>query len=184
MQLPVEQYCSIQLPMDAQLMPASDVWPSRSGADEFALRVPPLQFPIPGVPIVVEPLVYALVRPHPSFVEISSDECTLSGSPFVESLRLNERFTFRVRTQLTWSETEVPTIRAETRIQADVETPSLFALIPRTLLERIAASAMSLVLQQLQGTFLRNLAADFARWTTDPHYRDTRSETFLGRRSS
>ena len=179
MRLPVEQYCGIALPMQARLMPASDVWPARSGANEFALRVPPIRFFIPGVPVVVEPLVFAQVLSQPSCVEIFSDECTMSGSPFVESLQLNELFTFRVRTVLTWDENEgakVPTMRADTEIEADVETPSLFALVPRRLLERIAASAMSLVLQQLQGTFLRNLAADYAQWAMDPRYREARGQ--------
>ena len=176
MQLPVEQYCGIVLPMRAKLMPASEVWPARSGSDEFALCVPPLRFNIPRVPLVVEPLVFATVQSQPSCVQISSDECTLSGSPFVDSLRLNERFTFRVRTLLTWDDSETPTMRADTRIEADVETPPLFAPVPRVLLERIAAGAMSLVLQQLQSTFLRNLAADYARWATDARYRETRRE--------
>jgi hypothetical protein len=176
MQLPVEQYCGIELPMRAKLTPASEVWPTRTGANEFALCVPPLKFSIPGVPLVVEPLVYAQVHARPICVEISSDECTLSGSPFVESLRLNERFTFSVRTLLTWDESDTPSMRADTRIEADVETPPLFALFPRRLLEGIAAGAMSLVLQPLQGTFLRNLAADYAQWATDERYRTARSE--------
>ena len=67
-------------------------------------------------------------------------------------------------------------MRADTRIEADVETPPLFALVPRRLLEGIAAGAMSLVLGPLQGTFLRNLAADYARWATDAQYREARSE--------
>jgi len=182
MQLPVEQYCGIALPMKAKLMPAVEVWPERVGANEFALRVPPLQFLLPGVPLIVEPLVFAQVCTQPSCVEISSDECTLSGSPFVESLRLNDRFTFRVRTRLTWNDSATPTMRAESTIEADVETPPLFALVPRRLLERIAASAMSLVLQQLQGTFVRNLAADYAQWATDPRYREARSQAGVARR--
>lgn len=162
--------------MRAKLMPASHVWPARSGADEFALRVPPLQFLIPGVPLVVEPLVFAQVRTQPNCVRISSDECTLSGSPFVESLRLNERFEFRVHTLLTWKDGEMLTITADTRIKVDVQTPSLFALVSRVLLEQIAGGAMSVVLQQLQMTFLRNLAADYARWAIDARYREARSE--------
>lgn len=174
MQLPVEQYCGIQLPLQAKLTPASEVWPARTGANEFALRVPPLQFPIPGAPLVVEPLVFAQVEPQPRCVRITSDECTLSGSPFVESLRLNERFVFRVRTLLTWKDSETPSMRADTSIDVDVDTPSLFALVPRVLLESIAGGAMSLVLRQLQGTFLQNLAADYAQWATDEQYRLSR----------
>ena len=176
MRLPVESYCGIELPMRAKLTLASIVWPQRSGTNEFALRVPPLSFAIPLHPLAVEPLVFAKVYSQADCVQIMSDECTLSGSPFVESLHLNERFTFRVRMLLRWDDSEKPTISADTRIEADVETPSMFALVPRRLLESIAESAMALVLQQLQRTFLRNLAADYARWATDTSYRNARSE--------
>lgn len=178
MRLPVEQYCAIELPMAAKLTLASEVWPSRSQSNEFALRVPPLTFAIPGAPVAVEPLVYAQVDAQPCCVQIRADECTLSGSPFVESLRLNERFTFQVRTQLTWEDGDSPVMRAQSSIEADVEVPPLFAKVPRILLECIAAAAMSVVLQQLQRTFLRNLAADYFCWASDPAYREARSRQF------
>ena len=183
MRLPVEQYTTIPLPLRAELVLASDVWPERTGANDFALRVPPLTFPIPGVPLTVEPLCFARVRPQESCVLISSDECTLSGSAFVESLRLNERFTFQVRMQLTWdddgsaSNRDVrPCMLADTRVEVDVDTPPLFALVPRRLLEGIASGAMTVVLDTLQRAFLRNLAADYTRWATDARYRESRSQ--------
>ena len=189
MQLPVEQYCAIPLPLRAKLTLASVVWPQRRASNEFALRVPPLTFAIPGMPLEVEPLVYATVDSQLDSVTIASDECTLSGSAFVQKLRLNECFEFRVRTVLTWDGDvgsvggdlvagdrggEAHRLYANTTLDADVETPRFFSLLPRAFLERIASLAMSLVLDSLQKTFLRNLAADYAQWSSDAQYRASR----------
>ena len=179
MRLPVEQYCNIPLPMEATLV-------GTDKADEFALTVPPITFSIPGVPLTVSPSLLATVTSEPDRVCISSDACTLSGSPFVESLRLNERFDFRVRTVFTWTDgaaggaaggAEIPCeIRSSSEIEVDVETPKLFALVPRRLLEAIATAAMRLVLDALQQVFVRNLAKDYERWVTDEGYRASRAE--------
>jgi hypothetical protein len=142
------------MPMEAKLV-------GTDKADEFALAVPPVRFAVPGVLLTVTPSLLATVTSEPDRVCISSDACTLSGSPFVESLRLNERFDFRVRTVFTW---------------ADGETPKLFALVPRRLLEAIATAAMRLVLDALQQVFVRNLAKDYERWVTDAGYRASRAE--------
>ena len=61
-------------------------------------------------------------------------------------------------------------------IEVDVETPKLFALVPRRLLEAIATAAMRLVLDALQQVFVRNLAKDYERWVTDEGYRASRAE--------
>ena len=125
------------MPMEAKLV-------GTDKADEFALTVPPITFSIPGVPLTVSPSLLATVTSEPDRVCISSDACTLSGSPFVESLRLNERFDFRVRTVFTWADGATDgavggaEIRSSSEIEVDVETPKLFALVPRRLLEAIA----------------------------------------------
>ena len=132
-------------------------------AGEFALAVPPIRFAVPGVPLTVSPSLLATVTSEPDQVTISSDACTLSGSPLIESLRLNERFDFRVRTVFTWVDGAADgaasgaagdaaggaEIRSSSKIEVDVETPSLFALVPRRLLEAIAAAAMRIVLDAL-----------------------------------
>lgn len=95
MRLPVDQYCNIQLPLQGSL--------ARTAApDEFALVVPPLRFGVPGLPLDVSPFVRATVTSEAERVVIASDSCVLSGSPLVEAARLNERFDFRVSTELTW----------------------------------------------------------------------------------
>lgn len=180
MRLPTRQYTAIELPMRAQLSLASTVWPERSGPSQFALRVPPLTFAIPGSPITVSPLVFATVETHTGCVLISSSECTLSGSPFIESL--NDRFDFSVKLRMTWdssadSSARGGSISADTHLDVDVDTPPVFALVPRPLLEAIASGATSLVLDSLQRVFLKNLAADYTRWATDAAYRRARAES-------
>ena len=94
MQLPVEQYCAIPLPMQASLV-------RTARADEFEMRVPELAFSVPGKPITVAPLVLATVVSERDRVVIASDSCTLTGSPeamrLIEATRLNDRFDFCVR---------------------------------------------------------------------------------------
>ena len=196
MRLPVEQYTAIELPLRAELTRLP-----RGTADQYFLRVPPLTFALPGSPLTVQPSVVATVQSEAQCVRISSDSCTLSGSPLIEALKLNERFEFRVRTLLTWEvppaaattstsataattsglrrrrPTPVPPrMRADTTIEVDVATPPLFAWIPRPVLEGIATGATTLVLDSLQRSFLRNLAKDYERWATDRGYREERAK--------
>ena len=81
MQLPVEQYCAIPLPMQASLV-------RTARPDEFEMRVPELAFRVPGKPITVAPLVVASVVSERDRVVIASDSCTLTGSS--EAMRLIE----------------------------------------------------------------------------------------------
>ena len=98
MQLPVEQYCAIPLPMQASLV-------RTARPDEFEMRVPELAFRVPGKPITVAPLVVASVVSERDRVVIASDCCTLTGSSeamrLIEATRLNDRFDFSVLTA--WS---------------------------------------------------------------------------------
>ena len=93
MQLPVEQYCAIPLPMQASLV-------RTARPDEFEMRVPELAFRVPGKPITVAPLVVASVVSESDRVVIASDSCTLTGSSeamrLIEATRLNDRFDFNV----------------------------------------------------------------------------------------
>ena len=94
MQLPVDQYCAIPLPMQASLT-------RTPRTDEFEMRVPPLAFTLPGQPITVAPLVLATVVRERDRVVIRSRSCTLTGSPrvmrLIEATRLNDHFDFSVR---------------------------------------------------------------------------------------
>ena len=173
MRLPVVQYTAIPLPLQAKLL-------KTARSDEFEMRVPPLAFAVPGLPITVAPTVLATVRSEQDRVLIRSDRCTLSGSPEAERLidatRLNERFSFNVRAELTWdSAPSRAVIRSRTAVEVDVDTPRIFKLVPMPVLEAIVTRATRVVLEALLEVFLRNLAADYARWATDSGYRESRA---------
>mmetsp|Transcript_4401 Transcript_4401/g.6486 ORF Transcript_4401/g.6486 Transcript_4401/m.6486 type:complete len:335 (-) Transcript_4401:1423-2427(-) len=97
MQLPAAQYACVPMPLNASLTRLV------GSADRFKLCVPPMNFRLPGViNLVVVPEVNARVKVQEDSVLISADECTIHGSPLIESLGLNERFDFSIRCCMTW----------------------------------------------------------------------------------
>lgn len=186
MRLPASQYVAIPLPLSASL----DILPGTT--DRFRLCVPPLCFNLPGLPVVeATPTVLARVSTSEDRVVISSNECSIAGSPLIEKLRLNERYNFSVETCFTWRQNddgEAPStataasqadggdaIFSSTTIEVDVDPPGPFALMPRFVLEAVGNSVMALALTRLQTPFVANLAADYARWSSDEAYREERS---------
>ena len=83
MRLPVAQYAAIKMPLDASLTRVPNA------LDEFELLVPPVNFGL-GFNLTVMPSLIARVTGEESRVLIASDNCTISGSPLVERLSLNE----------------------------------------------------------------------------------------------
>ena len=71
--------------------------------EEFELVVPTITF----FNLSLQPVVYASVYPQQNKVIISSDKCLLRGSPFIEKVKLNDRFDFNVCCTLTWEDTLV-----------------------------------------------------------------------------
>ena len=166
MRLPVAAYASLPMPFDSSL----DRQPNTDS--DFLLRVPPVSFGL-GVNLTVSPSLVACVTAESDRVVITSDECTLSGSPLVEALQLNECFDFRVRTAFTWT-MDPQAIHSETCIEVDVDPPGPFALVPRRLLEATGNAVMSFAMGRLQAAFIRSLADDYSRWAVDDAYRDER----------
>ena len=185
MQLPASQYVAIPLPLSASL----ETLPGT--CNRFRLRVPPVRFAVPGLPVVeANPTVFASVNTSSDQVVIYSTECSIMGSPLIEKLRLNERYNFSVETCFTWRQRDVEAqlstaairvdegdaIFSSTTIELDVDPPGPFALLPRFVLEAVGNPVMALALSQLQRPFVANLAADYLRWATDEAYRIERSE--------
>lgn len=186
MQLPASQYVAIPLPLSASL----ETLPGTG--NRFCLCVPPVRFKVPGLPgVEATPTVLAQVSTSKDRVVISSDECSIAGSPLIKKLRLNERYNFSVETCFTWRESDngnVATTAAagsqaddgggaifsSTTIEVDVDPPGAFALVPRFVLEAVGNSVMAIALSRLQRPFVANLAADYARWATDEAYREAR----------
>lgn len=181
MQLPASHYVAIKMPLDASLAGID------GESDRFRLEVPPVQFKVPGLPIVeASPEVIARVVIEPDNVQIRSSDCTISGSPLIERLRLNERYNFTVVTRFTWradDPADGDAIFSSTEIDVDVDPPGLFAYVPRSILQRVGNSVMVVALRRLQTPFVANLAADYTRWATDEAYRIERGQQAEGSRS-
>lgn len=203
MQLPVEQYVLIPMPLGSSLSKIEDnketYFSSKSVEDtEFELVVPTITF----FKLSLTPVVYATVQPHKNRVVISSSKCILRGSPFIEKVKLNDRFDFTVKTTLTWNDalsqqTNLAqennqngymndvvengnnsmecSITADSWINVDVDVPRPFNAIPKSVLERTANAAMKLSLKYIQANFVENLSVDYNKWATDLEYRKYRA---------
>ena len=186
MRLPVEQYALVPMPLNSTLsrLPGGSV-------SDFELMVPPVKF----LWLTVQPFVHAFVVLEEDKVVITGDRCTLKGSPFIAKVKLNERFSFNVWSELTWDDTLEEgiskqgcdddgndggngegTIYARSRIQVDVDVPRPFSAIPKRVIEATGDKAMQLSLKILLKTFMKGLASDYSRWASDPDYRRRRAE--------
>lgn len=178
MQLPPSQYSCVPMPMNSAL---DRVYGT---ADQFRLRVPPMQLKSPGVPAVeVRPLMMAKVNVEENRVVITSDSCQIRGSKIIEDLNINDFFEFQVKICLTWESTSggsaASCITAESDIQVDLDPPGLFSLVPRKILAAVGTRAIGVTLGLLQKNFLVSLGSDFERWSVDEDYRLQRKQLEL-----
>eukprot|EP00577_Skeletonema_sp_RCC1716_P020492 CAMPEP_0113422326 /NCGR_PEP_ID=MMETSP0013_2-20120614/28400_1 /TAXON_ID=2843 ORGANISM="Skeletonema costatum, Strain 1716" /NCGR_SAMPLE_ID=MMETSP0013_2 /ASSEMBLY_ACC=CAM_ASM_000158 /LENGTH=299 /DNA_ID=CAMNT_0000310061 /DNA_START=134 /DNA_END=1033 /DNA_ORIENTATION=+ /assembly_acc=CAM_ASM_000158 len=67
------------------------------------------------------------------------------------------------------------TITATTSIDVAVDVPRPFSSIPKFIVERTGNAAMKLSLKYIQANFVRNLANDYEKWSTDEEYRSYRA---------
>jgi len=172
MQLPSAQYTCVPMPLNSSLtrIIGSD--------EEFLLSVPKIKFllPIEGI-IEIVPKVRANVKVESDRVLISSNSCTISGSPIVEQLNIASKFDFRIFVILTWKEgLDGDDILSRANIEIDFYPPGKLALIPRRIQEFAGKTSMSFVLSKLLKTFMENLASDYERWVSDKDYRIQRRE--------
>lgn len=211
MRLPVEQYVLIPMPFGSSLTRIE----SNDAGNTIAVSETPLdcssctelfELVIPNITffqLTLQPIVYATVTPQPNQVIISSDQCILRGSPFIEKVKLNDRFDFSVTTSLTWKDayssqssqgqhdiiptsqsnaTEPSTITAETFITINVDVPRPFSSIPKRILEATGNAAVKLTLLYIQANFVSNLVKDYVKWATVSEYRKYRASLSEGRR--
>jgi hypothetical protein len=186
MQLPAAQYACVPMPLNSSL---ERVFGSE---EEFILKVPQVSFKLPSGPIDVNPEVRAKVEVGPEKVVIKSLACTISGSPLVEKLKLNDRYDLDVCATMTWEQNETvasddavdenspsvttrqDSIRNFVELAVDVFPPGRLALIPRRILEPAGNLAMSYALGLLLDSFMQGLGKDFERWALDDAYRAER----------
>lgn len=201
----MEQYVLIEMPLGSSLTKLDTCNNNNSNSDneasptEFELVVPEITF----FNLTLQPVVLCTVQPMDDKVVISSDNCYLRGSPFIEKTRLNERFDFQVRTTLTWFDNDndvqvlstssvhhddeqrndeeecCSSITATTSIDVDVDVPRPFSSLPKFILQRTGNAAMKLSLKFIQANFVRNLANDYTKWCSDEEYRSYRASLSL-----
>ena len=90
MQLPVDQYVCIKMPLDATL--------ERIDGAKFNMTVPPVRF----FTLDVSPTIICDVSQSNEFVKIESSDCTLRGSPYV--VGLNGCYRLKISSTFTWSD--------------------------------------------------------------------------------
>jgi hypothetical protein len=100
--VPVEAY--LKLPIEQYFIsdPSSI---TKVSADEFLFQLPKLHFFNVWVAPKVKMTVQVQDKPK-TIVNIKADECVVSGSKFVEKMRINERLKIKVKTSL--EEVELP----------------------------------------------------------------------------
>lgn len=191
MRLPVEQYALIPMPLGSSLShrkrriegtrgEGAALSDSSPADTEFELIVPTLSF----FNLRVQPTVFCTVRPEKDKVLILSHKCTLKGSPFIEKVKLNDRFDFLIETELTWEDFAANksarrgrkcSISAETIVDVDVDVPPPFSSLPQRVLRATGNAAMKLSLMFILDNFVENLAKDYGKWATDEKYRSYRA---------
>jgi len=145
----------------------------------------------------------AKVRGPCVLIEIKS--CRVEGKT-VEDLGLNDMFVNRGTTAFRWRSAGDGSLRGEaltrtgfsddddratakesedgacimgwTDIGVGVDPPGPFAVLPRSLTQRVGDAVLSTTLKVLQGYFIDGLAKDYERWAADEEYRLNRSVDF------
>ena len=113
-------------------------------------------------------------------VVLEAANCSVRGSELVESLRLDERFTMRFATTLTWAPV-YGTPGAPGRIVGaatlDVWSEIIppFNLMPRPMLEASCNVVIAGLVNSLLPLFMRRLADDYAKWAASAEYRAQRA---------
>jgi len=162
MQLPVDQYVCIKMPLDATL--------ERMDATFFNLTVPPVTF----FNLQVSPMVLCKVSQSDDTVVIESNEVILRGSPYVEGL--NGCFKINIKTAFNWIDSaDAKSIFSSSKIDVAVDPPAPFKYFGKTILEKTGTLAMSIALRQIENAFVQSLARDYERWALDKEYRNKRA---------
>ncbi|MEW5305647.1 MAG: hypothetical protein WDW36_008173 [Sanguina aurantia] len=126
--------------------------------------------------IAIQPHVKCDVTTTPGLVNVVSRECSISGSPHVDSYRLNDKFDLHVSVCFSWLEAN-PATQAAPRIVVTstllvlVDVPSPFNLVPRGIIEPTCNAAMAQSLNLLLSSFVESLSADYAVWAKDAKVR-------------
>jgi hypothetical protein len=119
-------------------------------------------------------------------VHMRSAGTRVRGSDFIERTNLNEHFDMFWCTTLTWGADDAAAgggggaggsyidISTEVKVWCEVLPP--FHRMPRSLLSGACNAVLRRAVPALLAAFVRQLAADYRKWATDPAYRALRRE--------
>ena len=162
MTLPVEQYFVLDPGAVERLGPTS-----------FRCRIPRLSF----FSVWLEPEVDVEVSISSERVHMRSAATRLRGSDFVERSRLIEHMDMAWSTTLTWGPQleggAHMSVQTEVSVWCEVLPP--FNLMPRSLLSGACNAVLRRAVPALLVAFVRQLAADYDRWSSEPEYRARRA---------
>lgn len=165
MTLPPEQYSAL----DPNLI-------SHLEKNRFRLRVPKLKLYGLWVAPVVD--IVATQLDNPARVVLTSENCTLHGSDWVRRVQLNNFFTVKFQTVLSWNSSRAVFQKGDTAsitgtVFLEVFTRVIppFNLIPRPMLEGSVNAILRGLIRTMLPFFMHRLAADYRRWATDEEYR-------------
>jgi len=172
--MPVEEYTSDVL-AGGQIR--------RIGDNLFILDVPRLSI----FSIWLKPSMTVTVDPDSAAgcVKLTATNCTIRGSPLIESLNINQAFVVEMQTYLNYlkepSEFGAPSeyLQAVADITVTTENLAPFKLIPHSVLSSTATSVVSALLGSMLRIFINKLAADYTRWSCDAAYREERQKAYL-----
>jgi len=199
--VPVEAY--LKLPIEQYFIsdPSSI---TKVSADEFLFQLPKLHFFNVWVAPKVKMTVQVQEEPK-TIVNIKADECVVSGSKFIEKMRINERLKIKVKTSL--EEVELSqekeeegssssssssssgsnnhqrksgvAMRARTNLEVWCEIVKPFNLFPKAFLEKSCNAVLRTTLKSLLRAFMVELKDDYVLWSTDKSYREERANRSL-----
>ena len=182
---------------------------TRLGPSAFRCRIPRMSF----LSVWLEPEVEVEVLISAERVHMRSRGTRLYGSDFVERSNLNERFDMFWCTTLTWGAEvrwlRSSAARMELRRRADVsacatqeggaergahiecetevrvwcEVLPPFNAMPRSLLSGACNAVLRRAVPALLSACIRQLAGDYARWSTDAAYRQLRRDAAASARA-
>jgi len=181
MRLPVEQYDRLDPDMIKPL-----------GGANYALHVPRVQIFSEWVEPVVQVNVSTTDGPEGPTVVIRAVNWAIRGSPLVEDLGLNRRFSLEFATILGWTPAAAAagtsngngssvarvgtgTLRGRCNLDVYAEVIGPFRFMPRVVLQTGGNAVMSALVNALLPMFMKRLSADYERWAADPKYRAQRS---------
>lgn len=142
MQLPVDQYVCIKMPLDATL--------ERVEGSKFNMTVPPVTF----FTLAVSPTIICDVTQGEESVRIVSDDCTLRGSPYV--VGLNGCYKLKISSTFKWSDSPTKkTISSVSTVGLEVDPPAPFKYFGKTALETTGKLALSISLKQIGNAFVK-----------------------------